>query len=132
MVAHHDYSLAFCRNVDSMYFSVTVLRSNGSNKQLQPTAVLADFTYSAHLANRPLILAVILRSVKGTFLMGCAAVYRSMTGCAYLKLCELIELDLNSIIRIALTLSLSFPSLCNHVSSVRVLMLRSVIKAYIF
>lgn len=76
--------------------------------------MLANFTHFTYPAHGALILGVIFGAIEGTLLVRSTAVDRRMAGCAHIKLGELVELDLNGIIGIALTLSLCLLGL--HVS----------------
>lgn len=67
-------------------------------------ANLANLAYSAHSA---LVLGVVLGAVKSTLLERCAAVDGRVAGRAHIELSKLIELNLNSIVRVAFALSLS-------------------------
>lgn len=73
--------------------------------------MLANLANLAHPAHGALVLGVVLGAVKGTLLERCTAVDGSVAGRAHVKLSELIKLDLNSIMRVALALSLSSPGL---------------------
>jgi hypothetical protein len=75
-------------------------------------ANLTHFTYPAHGA---LILGVVLGAIEGTLLVRSTAVDRRMAGCAYIKLGELVKLNFNGVIRVALALSLGLLGL--HVFS---------------
>lgn len=63
-------------------------------------AHLADLADGAHGA---LVLAVVLGPVKCALLVRCAAVDGRVAGRADLKLGELVELDLNLVVRVALS-----------------------------
>jgi hypothetical protein len=73
--------------------------------------MLANLANLAHSAHGALVLGVVLGAVKGTLLERCTAVDGGVAGRAHIKLSELIKLDLNSIMRVALALSLSSPGL---------------------
>jgi hypothetical protein len=68
--------------------------------------MLANFTHFAHAAHSALVLGVVLGAIKGTLLIRSTAVDGCMTGSTHIKLGELVEFNLNSIVRVALTLSL--------------------------
>ena len=78
---------------------------------------LANF---ANPANRSLVLGVVFRPVKVTYLVRSAAVNRSKASSADLKFCELVKLNLNTVTGIPLALRLGLPSL--QVNSVLVLL----------
>lgn len=73
--------------------------------------MLANLTNLADFAQSALILGVVFGSVKGALLVRRAAVNRSKAGGANLKLCKLIKLNINRIVRIALARRLGLLSL---------------------
>lgn len=73
--------------------------------------MLANLANLAHSAHGALVLGVVLGAVKGTLLERRTAVDGSVAGRTHVKLSELIKLDLNSIMRVALALSLGSPGL---------------------
>lgn len=77
-------------------------------------ANLANLAYPAHGA---LVLSVVLGAIKGTLLECGAAVDGSVAGRAHVELSKLVEFDLNSIVRVALALSLSSPCLFTLLAS---------------
>ena len=77
-----------------------------SGEQLKPAPVLADLTHSAHSAHRPLVLCVILGSVKSALLEAGAAVDWCVAGGADFKLGELVKLNLDRVMGVALALRL--------------------------
>jgi hypothetical protein len=88
----------------------TYLSCRSSNK-LQPTPLLTNLTYATDLAQRPLIPRVILAPVKRTALKAGAAIDGREGGGAHLELGELVELDLQRVVRIALALGLGLACL---------------------
>lgn len=68
--------------------------------------MLANLTYFTNSADSALVLGVILRAIEGTLLICSTAIDRGMAGCAHIELGELVELNFNSIVGIALALSL--------------------------
>ena len=75
-------------------------------KQLQTTAMLSNLANLADRAHRTLVLAVVLGPVKGALLVRGATVNGSEAGRADLELGELVELNLHSVVRVALALRL--------------------------
>lgn len=75
--------------------------------------MLANLTHFTNPTDASLVLGVVLGSVKCTFLVRRAAVDGGVARSAYLKLGKLIELNLNSIVGIALALSLGSLGLKN-------------------
>lgn len=89
-----------------------------SRKKLQPTTMLANFTYVANHAHGALELGVILASVESTLLVRSTGINGRVTGSANVELCELVELDFDGICWVALALSLCLLGLFDVVSKV--------------
>ena len=79
--------------------------------QLQAAAVLADLADLAHGAHGALVLGVVLGPVKGALLVRGAAVDGRVAGRADLELGELVKLDLDRVVRVALALRLGLARL---------------------
>ena len=73
--------------------------------------MLAHLTHSTNRTDAPLEPAVVLGPVKRAFLKRRAAVDGRVAGRAHLELGELVELDLDRVVRVALALSLCFAGL---------------------
>jgi hypothetical protein len=82
-----------------------------SSKQLETAPVLADLADLAHDADGALVLGVVLGAVKGALLVRGAAVDGRVAGGADLKLGELVKLNLDRVVRVALALSLGLAGL---------------------
>lgn len=80
--------------------------------------MLANLTHFTNPTDASLVLGVVLGSVKRAFLVCCAAVDGCVACGAHLELGELIKLNLNSIVGIALALSLGPPGLENLLAPV--------------
>lgn len=65
--------------------------------------MLADLAHLANGAHGALVLAVVLGPVERALLIRVAAVDGRVTGRADLELGELVELDLNLVVRVALS-----------------------------
>lgn len=74
-----------------------------SEEELQPTAMLANLAHLADSAHGALVLAVVLGPVKRALLVRRAAVDGRVAGRADLELGELVELNLNLVMRVALS-----------------------------
>lgn len=72
-------------------------------EELQPAAVLTDLAHLADGAHGALVLAVVLGPVERALLIRVAAVDGRVAGSADLELGELVELDLNLVVRVALS-----------------------------
>lgn len=70
--------------------------------------MLANFTNLTYSANSSLVFGVILGAVKGTLFVRAATVDGGVTGSTNVKLGKLVELDVDRVIWISLTLSLRF------------------------
>lgn len=68
--------------------------------------MLPDLADLAHHTYRSLVLGVVLGPIKRTLLERCAAVDGRVAGRADLEFGELVKLDLNSVMRVPLALSL--------------------------
>lgn len=73
-----------------------------SEEELQPAAVLAHLAHLADGAHGALVLAVVLGPVEGALLVRRAAVDGRVASRADLELSELVELDLNLVVRVSL------------------------------
>ena len=82
-----------------------------SSKKLQPAPVLADLADLAHGAHGALVLGVVLGPVERALLEGGAAVDGRVAGRADLKLGELVKLNLDRVVRVALALRLGLAGL---------------------
>lgn len=68
--------------------------------------MLTNFTNLAHSTRSSLVFGVILGAIKSTLLVCSAPVDRGVTGSTNIELCKLVELNLDCIIGIPLTLGL--------------------------
>ena len=73
--------------------------------------MLAHLAHLADDAHSTLVLGVVLGTVERAFFVGRAAVDGSVAGRANFKLGELVELDLDRIVRVALALRLGLAGL---------------------
>lgn len=80
--------------------------ASGSGKQLKAATVLTDLTDLANGADGALELGVVLAAVEGARLEGRAAVDGRVGGGADVELGKLVELDLDSVVGVALALGL--------------------------
>ncbi len=78
--------------------------------------MLSNLAHLTDSADSSLVLAVVLGPVERALLVWCAAVDRRVTGRAYLKLCKLIVLDLDCVMRIALACCFYFSGLFKTVN----------------
>lgn len=88
-----------------------MIRSHALGKQLQAAPVLAHLADLAHDTHGALVLGVVLGPVKGALLVRGAAVDGRVAGRADLELGELVKLDLDRVVRVALALGLGLAGL---------------------
>lgn len=69
--------------------------------------MFTNLTHFAHPANSSLVLGVILGPVEGTFFVRRSTVNRCMASRANFKLCELIKLDIDTVVRAPFALCFS-------------------------
>jgi hypothetical protein len=81
--------------------------------------VLSNLADLAHPADGALVLAVVLGAVKGALLVRGAAVDWRETRCADLELGELVKLNFDGVVGVALALSLDSLGLWKCVSGVQ-------------
>jgi hypothetical protein len=96
LLIHPSYCLVLSQ------LQVIIIRASG--EQLQTAAVLANLANIANPAQGAFVLRVVLGAIKGTRFEWRSAVDGGVTSSTDLKLGELIELNLYSIVGVALTL----------------------------
>ena len=75
-------------------------------EELQPAAVLADLADAADDAHGTLVLGVVLSAVERALLERRAAVDGRVARRTHIKFCELVVLDFDRVVRVALALRL--------------------------
>ena len=81
------------------------------SKQPKATRRSPNFTHLTDLANRALVLRVVSRPIEGTGNTRRTAVYGRVRGSADIELGELVEFDVDLVLRTSLAHSLDFTSL---------------------